>query len=517
MINFIKKGDGTLSFEVNRANIINRDISIKDELLLLGGTEVDVAELYMSMKSDLQVRQEEINSLSREIKEISNDIEEKRVELNRKLKEIELRDETIKKQKIDIEKQKIETGLIKERLEKKREELYRHIEKIEDQKIEIERQSLEIVKNREEMSLREAELKSKIDQIESRKRDLELQSRRLKYVVDEIERTQKELKDLNIEIAKNRNTIKNQNNTIGILAVVSFIILILSIWITLNYRSINLAKKLIERQYQELETLNRDMKSSIEYALLIQKTALPDKKILGEYFSKSFVLWQPRDTVGGDIYFIEAVDKDRVLLFIIDCTGHGVPGAFVTMLVKAIKRQIIEEYVRKTDLIDTSSILEEFDSKMRETMHQLGKRETPEVGFEGAVVLYDKSLNSVQYSGASTPLFIHRKDGEIEMLKGDKGSIGYSKGRKKITENRVDVESGDSIYLTTDGYLDQVGSDKDSKKRLSFGKKRFKNLISELKDIDFDRQPEIFDKRLREYEKDRSLRRDDVTVMGLKL
>ncbi len=222
-----------------------------------------------------------------------------------------------------------------------------------------------------------------------------------------------------------------------------------------------------KQREEELSRLHRDMKSSIEYASLIQKSLLSNQDILNKRFKDYFIIWEPRDIVGGDIYFIEDIEEmNTIFLMLIDCTGHGVPGAFLTMLIKAIHRQIVDQ-IKKNNYLSPSMILQMFNSKLRETLLN-------QSGFDGAVLFIDYKNHVLNYSGAKLNLYFIR-NGKIDMFKGDRFSIGYNRTALdyKFNEISINLESNDKIYLTTDGFTDQMGGEK----YLPFGSKNFYNLI----------------------------------------
>ena len=284
--------------------------------------------------------------------------------------------------------------------------------------------------------------------------------------------------------------------------------------------SANLEKKVQERTedllktQKQMETLYRHTRDSIEYASLIQSALIPDNKIFRKYFSDFFVVWHPKDVVGGDIYlFDELRNDDECLLMIIDCTGHGVPGAFVTMLVKAIERQIIARINYSDEVVSPAKILSIFNKSMKHLLKQEDERSVSNAGFDGGILYYNKKEKILRYAGAQTPLFIV-KDGIIHTIKGDRHSIGYKKSRNdyEFKEHTIEIQEGMQLYMTTDGYLDQNGGEKG----FPFGKKQFQALIDEYKHESMADQQEAFLYTLDLYQGSYE-RNDDVTVIGLKI
>jgi len=209
-----------------------------------------------------------------------------------------------------------------------------------------------------------------------------------------------------------------------------------------------------------IEEIHKQTRESIEYASLIQGALLPDNKIFNKYFTDSFAIWHPKDIVGGDIYLVEELSDDEIIIMVIDCTGHGVPGAFVTMLVKAIERQIIAK-IHKDKIVSPAKILSIFNKSIKHFLNQEDIDSISNAGFDGGILYYNKKDKIVRFAGAETPLFIIQNC-KINTIKGNRHSIGYKKSdaNYEFTDHNIDVSQTTQIYLTTDGYLDQNGGDK---------------------------------------------------------
>jgi PAS domain S-box-containing protein len=271
-------------------------------------------------------------------------------------------------------------------------------------------------------------------------------------------------------------------------------------------------QKEIEKQIRDIHKQTRD---SIEYASLIQQAIVPDNQAFNNYFKDFFTIWNPKDIVGGDIYLFEELrNKDECLLMAIDCTGHGVPGAFVTMLVKAIERQIAAKIAADENInVSPAWILGYFNKTMKKLLKQENDESISNAGFDGGVIYYNKKKNIIKYSGAETPLFYIEND-ELKMIKGCRHSIGYKKSDAtfEFKEHIIELKENMHFYLTTDGYLDQNGG----AKGFCMGKTKFKNIINENYKKDFSIQKEKFLEFLNEYQGSQN-RNDDVTVIGFKI
>ena len=270
----------------------------------------------------------------------------------------------------------------------------------------------------------------------------------------------------------------------------------------------------VENAKKEIELIHKHIKESIDYASLIQGALIPNADSFAKVFSDHFTVWQPKDIIGGDIYLFEELrDKDESLLMVIDCTGHGVPGAFVTMLVKAIERQIVARINHSDEIVSPAKILNIFNSSMKHLLKQENKNSVSNAGFDGGIVYYNKKENIIKFAGAETPLF-YVKDNELHMIKGDRYSVGYKKCdiEYKYKEHIIELEKGMQFYITTDGYLDQNGGEKG----FCFGKKRFQKIILQNHTKVMEEQKEVLLSELAVYQDDEE-RNDDVTLIGFKV
>jgi PAS domain S-box-containing protein len=270
----------------------------------------------------------------------------------------------------------------------------------------------------------------------------------------------------------------------------------------------------LELAKKEIEELHKNTKESIEFASLIQKSLLPSEKDLEKSFKDYFVIWEPKDIVGGDIWLFDNIRDDESLLMVFDCTGHGVPGAFVTMLIKAIEREVISQLKRSVDCeISPSKILAYFNKSMKKFL-ELKNNKLLNVGFDAGIIYYNRKGQILKFSGANIPLFYVDEKGRVEIIKGSKYSGGYKKCDSNYSYNEVtlNVNEGMRFYLSTDGFLDQIGGDKG----FPFGKKRFKKLIEELNNLSLKEQKRLFLEKLNEYQGDNE-RVDDITVIGVEI
>ncbi len=267
----------------------------------------------------------------------------------------------------------------------------------------------------------------------------------------------------------------------------------------------------IEESYSQLEEKNELIMDSIRYASLIQQALLPDESTIDLALDEYFCIWEPKDIVGGDIYFFEQLNENEFLLFVIDCTGHGIPGALMTTLVKAVQRKVMATVSDGAE-VSPANLLTQFNRDIKHALKQDIESTDSNAGFDGGIVYINKTEKQIRFAGASIPLFFMMNN-RVKMVKGDRVSIGYRKSdvSHTFTDHDIPYNPGDSFYITTDGYLDQNGGDKG----YPYGHKRFSDIIEASSSKSMSKQKEIFLKELLEYQ-GASGRTDDVTVFAVR-
>jgi len=248
--------------------------------------------------------------------------------------------------------------------------------------------------------------------------------------------------------------------------------------------------------------------SSIDYASNIQRSLLPPEQFLSENLAEHFVIWEPRDVVGGDLYWYRRCEGGFIIV-LADCTGHGVPGAFMTML----STGALDRALRDRPDGDPAQLIAVMNRSIKYSLRQDGGEGDSDDGLELGVCRIDSAGRSLVFAGARFSLF--RVDGNsIDEIKGDKSGIGYRfvSADQVFTNHQLDPASGGTFYMTTDGLTDQIGGDK----RRAFGKKRFIKLLTSAQGLRLDKQKERIVAGLNNYQGNEK-RRDDVSVIGFRL
>jgi CheY-like chemotaxis protein/tetratricopeptide (TPR) repeat protein len=335
---------------------------------------------------------------------------------------------------------------------------------------------------------------------------------------------EKTLKDLALKEEKaRRNVLEARIRARKIMLffiVIAF--LLLTFILTLIYIQFNhkkKANKLLHYQNVEIEN-QRDLANiqkqkitdSIQYAQRIQRAILPPKNLLDSLLHDYFVLYRPKDIVSGDFYWI--TKKGNILILAAaDCTGHGVPGGFMSMLGVAFLNEIVNKIVinRHISSLQADSILNELRINVTRSLHQKGRREEPKDGMDMALCIIDFEENKLQFAGARNPLLIIR-NGEIIHYKADRMSVSYShKMNIPFTRYNINLEVNDALYIFTDGYYDQFGGEEDTK----FGINKLKELILNIYQKPMSEQREILISKHEEWKGERN-QLDDILIIGFK-
>ncbi len=280
-------------------------------------------------------------------------------------------------------------------------------------------------------------------------------------------------------------------------------------------------KEEIEAQKEEIEaqldlaTLQRDTISnqkeqlldSIRYAERIQSAILPPLDNLSDYLSDHFLLFKPRDIVSGDYYWTHQQD-DKLIIAVADCTGHGVPGAVLSML----GISYLNEIVNHNPSIHANEILEKLKDSVIDSLHQTGSKGEAQDGIEIALCIIDTGKKSLEFAGANRPLYMIR-EGSIQHIRPDRMPIGiYDEETVSFTNHQIDLQTNDTIYLFSDGYVDQLGGPL----RKTFRVRNFRKLLLKIQDHSMEEQKTILVKKLEKWQGTIE-QIDDILVMGLKI
>jgi len=265
-------------------------------------------------------------------------------------------------------------------------------------------------------------------------------------------------------------------------------------------------KDYVQSQNIELSHINHQVSLSIRSAKTIQDAILPQEQLLNNTFQDYFILNRPKDVVSGDFYWLHKVEN-RTIIVVGDCTGHGVPGAFMTL----IAANLLDKIIRVKHIYDPASILNILHQEVLSSLKQSETKDNN--GMDVAIIAIDEleEQRAVTYAGAKSGILIW-KDEQLVRIKGTRKSIGGIQNESKTFENRVfSLQSGDLVYLGSDGLQDQNDSD-----RNKFSITRINSLIEEIHPLPFDEQLQKFETTLDKF-MEGTTQRDDILWFGLKV
>lgn len=293
-------------------------------------------------------------------------------------------------------------------------------------------------------------------------------------------------------------------------AIVTFVFLLSVIFY--QYRILKLkneiiqSKKFIEDTIQNNNSKSYEITSSMNYAHEIQKALLPREETIKRCLPLSFTLYKPKDIVGGDFFWFHKIEDGHLILICADCTGHGIPGALMTILGNSALHQIIIE----KKIYEPVTILNELDKIVTTTLKQKNsKYPTIQDGLDLSIVKVNKNIKEIIFAAAKhkSALFLN---GKLIELKGDRCSVG-GQGDKKFTQQKYNFNEDDSLYLFSDGYIDQFGGPSDKK----FSTSRLFELLSEIHVNSIPEQQKTIESKIMEWMGTKE-QTDDITLIGIK-
>jgi len=302
----------------------------------------------------------------------------------------------------------------------------------------------------------------------------------------------------------NKNLIKN--------LLLSIFLFVVTVIVLLRYIKVIMvaeeeSKKQIEFSNQLISQKNKDILDSINYAKRIQTAILAPREEVFDIFKHAFILYKPKDIVSGDFYYFTTTEN-RAIIAAVDCTGHGVPGALMSM----IGNDLLNHITRERKVEKPSEILDLLHQGVLNILKQDDKRSNTKDGMDVALLSFDFKQKKLEYAGAYRALCLVR-DGKLTEIKADKFPIGnMQQERTKFTNHELDYQHGDMFYFFTDGYADQFGGDKGKK----FMVKKFHELLVQLSTKDINVQEKTLDETIEKW-KANTEQVDDILVIGIRM
>ncbi len=321
-----------------------------------------------------------------------------------------------------------------------------------------------------------------------------------------------------LELSVNRQKIINYSTLVGLLLMLAFGFLIYRSYVNQKKAHTELAVK-----NKIIEEKNKDIVDSINYAKTIQNAILTPDEYLKENLPEHFIIYKPRDVVSGDFYWCHA-SGDKVIFAVADCTGHGVPGAFMSM----IGNSLLNEVVIEKKVTDAAKILDKIREGLLRTLQQKGQNAVKRDGMDIVLCVWDKRKNTIEYAGANSPLYLLRQNmhdsmqandrikiyGNLAELLPDKQPVGYyeNKTENPFSSVTFEVKKGDIFYVSSDGFPDQFGGEAGKK----FTRKRFREALEASGQAILSVQRDKLDSILEAW-KGGTEQTDDICLMGVRI
>jgi len=328
----------------------------------------------------------------------------------------------------------------------------------------------------------------------------------------QFEQQQKEILLLQTGSDLQQLRIKHDNYIIAGIAIILLIVAVLTFFIIKENKEIKRTKKLLEKKNEEItdqkmiiEEKNSNITESINYAKRVQQSIL-NFAVTSEKKEQSFILFKPKDIVSGDFFWYD--DKGNLDIFVTaDCTGHGVAGAFMTVIGVSLLNQIVNQ----DRITDPKTILKVLDHKIKEALTQKETSSSTH-SIDLAICVINQEKKEVTYSGANRPLY-YFSNKEFYEIKGTKSSIGDSlRDEKDFEDHVINFKKGDTFYMSSDGYADQFGGEKGKK----YMTKRFKQLLQDIQELPLKGQKDRLKLEIEEWMKNTE-QTDDIIVTGFQV
>jgi serine phosphatase RsbU (regulator of sigma subunit) len=319
---------------------------------------------------------------------------------------------------------------------------------------------------------------------------------------------EKEIKLKNLALEKSQEDVHNRTVFMYVFIGVSLIFLFMGVFVFRQYREKRKANSEIMLQKNIIEEKNKSITDSIRYAQYIQQSILPDNETINRLIPESFVLYRPKDIVSGDFYWI-SLSGDYIYIAVVDCTGHGVPGAFMSM----VGHNVLSNAIKQLYLPSTSELLSFLQAEVTDLFSQNSQKYNVRDGMDLSLVRVDMKNRKMQFSGANNPVY-HIHNGVLVEYKGNKVAISAQNENKDFvfSSHEIDIDTSDMIYLFSDGYADQFGGQKGKK----FKYKSLQQLLLSVHRKPMNEQYKVLNETLEEW-KGNLEQVDDVLILGFRI
>ncbi|WP_082305096.1 PP2C family protein-serine/threonine phosphatase [Persicobacter sp. CCB-QB2] len=276
--------------------------------------------------------------------------------------------------------------------------------------------------------------------------------------------------------------------------------------LTLQKQEIGEQRNALMRQKEELEYQRDRVNESIQYAQQLQKAVIPSPEILSPYVEDYFLLERPCNVVSGDFFWLKVVEG-KLMLLLADCTGHGVPGAFMSMLAIGLMENVAKDF----GAADPALLMDELRRRMKAALGKGEQLDLGQEGMDGAILIFDPERYELEYSGAYNPVWVIGQQG-LQIIKGSRQPVGAHVVEIPFVSHTVKLNKGDAVYLFTDGFCDQVNGKSGEKMKL----KRFKSELMKYSGLPMEGQSKALETFFNDWQQGGE-QVDDFMVFGFRV
>ncbi len=523
-IKFLETVSETLASVINRKKTQNEILKTKNEL------EKQKAELEKKNKAvrlystqiEQKNREQEILNTTilaqkKAVDKNKEELEKYAKQLEKQAKEQEALNQELFAQKLEVEQQKTEVEEYAKQIEEQAKAQEVLNQELFAQKLEVEQRNTEVEQYTKQLEEKAKEQEALNQQLFAQKLEVEQRNSEVELYSKQLEEKAKEQEALNQQLFAQKLEVEQRNSEVELYLkqieeqkkeqeILNQKLFAQSLEVDQKRFEIELYAKEIEQLKEKAESALDHLNDSINYSKYIQTSLLPDfdyikSNLPGDFF----VYYNPKETIGGDFYYFKK-SGDYLIFAVADCTGHGVPGALITMLGMSFLDDIIS-----LNLVDkTGEALNQLRRRVKETFHSYGNSLENKNGLDISLCAVNLKTNRMQFSGAFNSIIIARND-ELTEYKATRNPIGYYPIEKDFETTDIQLQKEDVIYLFSDGYADQIGGERNRK----FSKRQFKSLLAEIQHYPMEKQ-NIFLEKIMQKWMGSNIQVDDITVMGIK-
>ncbi len=498
--------------------VLNQKLATQNEQVEQRNSETkQYAEELEKQANEQEVLNQKLFAQSLEVEQRNSETKQYAEELEKQANEQEVLNQKLFAQSLEVEQRNVEAKQYSDKLETKSKEQEALNQQLFAQKMEVEQRNIEVQQYADQIEKHNQEQEALNQQLFAQKMEVEQRNIETEQYSKKLEKQAKEQETLNQKLFAQKMEVEQRNMEAEQYTKqietqkadqdkLNQKLFAQSLEVDQRRFEIEQYSKQVEKLKEESEYSLKHLNDSINYSKYIQDSLLPTDESIKELIpGEHFIYYNPKETIGGDFYYVNKVN-DYLILGVADCTGHGVPGALITMLGITFIDDIVEQ-----NLVDYSGeALGILRKRIKKTFKSYGKSIQNKNGLDIALCAINLKTNVMQFSGAFSPMFIYRENELIE-YKGTRNPIGYYPVEKEFETIEIQLRKDDVIYLFSDGYPDQIGGEKERK----FSKRQFKELLFEIHKYPMKKQSVFVEKIMQKWMGNLQ-QVDDITLMGVK-